>query len=65
MAYKGSLTHHCGGDGIHGFREGDEEGVALGVDLATTGHFEGIAQQLLVLVDDLPIATAQLPLESG
>jgi hypothetical protein len=36
-------------DGVLGAREGDEEGVALRVDLAVAGAGEGVAEQALVV----------------
>jgi hypothetical protein len=53
------------GNRIHRRREDDEEGVALRVDLAAARQLEGVAQQLSVLGDCLPVAIAQLTFEPG
>ena len=60
MGCKGPLSRRGGGDGVLGAREGDEEGVALCVDLVAAGLLEGAPQQALVLGEDLAVLVAQL-----
>jgi hypothetical protein len=48
-----------GGDRVAGPREGNEERITLGVDLATVVLVERCPQQALMLTKDLGVAVAQ------
>jgi hypothetical protein len=56
---KRSLRAHRGGDRIAGAREGDEERVTFGVDLATVVLVERRAKHALMLAEHLGVAAAQ------
>ena len=59
LGRKRPLRAHRGGDRVARPREGDEERVALGVDLATVVLVERRAQQALMLGQHLGVAAAQ------
>ena len=54
-----TLSGHRRGDGVGRAREGDEEGVALGVDLDAAMLLERPAQRAMVLFEDVAVPLAQ------
>ncbi len=59
-ACEGALAVTGSGDGVRGPREGDEEGIALGIDLDAVVLGDGRAKQPAVLVKRLCIVVTEL-----
>src|SRR5262249_18784817 len=60
MVKESSLRFDCGGERIRSVGEDDEEGVALGADLASPPGLKGGTEQLLMGLDDGFPALAQV-----
>src|SRR5439155_12675762 len=60
VASEAALSGQCGADCVLGPREGDKEGIALGVDLLTSSPREGLSEDALVLGQDIRVSAAQV-----
>ena len=65
MRKERELTLDCGEECVACAREGDEERVALCIDLVTTVRLEGCPQQPLVVPQHLAVAFTQFLDEPG
>jgi hypothetical protein len=60
MGSEGTLDSHCRRDGIGGASKGEEEGIALRVDLVAVELKECGAQEVPTLVQEAGVALTQL-----
>ncbi len=60
VADDGLLRRHSCRQGVFGTREGDEDGISLGINLVSVSLLASGAQELTIFREDLCVAVAQL-----